>query len=526
MSRQRSGPPPTLGRHGAPPSQPDQALREVLALARAGRHGEALAAGEALVRRAPHHRGARNVYGVLLLESGRIEEACTMLGALAEEAGDSASVQVNAGNAWLAAGRHEEAVRALERAVRLEPAHAVNWYGLGRAHQLGGRPDLAIGAYEEALRLDPAHLRARANLAAALSFVDRHADGERMARSAIARDPGDAGSHVNLAVALLAQGRWAEGWSAFEWRTRSRVASAVRAPFASPVWDGTPRAGATLVVHAEQGLGDTLQFARYLPTVRALGLRVVLVCQRSLVRLLQGHTAGVARSPDEVLAEVVLPIGARVPTHDAHVSISSLAHRLRCHSDAAVCASDRPYLRVSGSREALRREGDASRRLRVGLVWAGSPTHVNDRNRSIPLAAFAPLLEDPTVEWVCLQAEVPAADAALSGRLVPALADARDFQATARVLASTDLLITVDSAMAHLAGALGHPTWVLLPRLGLDWRWCLGGVPEGWGTTPWYRSVRTLRQDAPVDWRATLSQLRSALADLVAARSPAGRPTG
>jgi Flp pilus assembly protein TadD len=497
-----------MTRPGRVPHAGDAAMAAVLTLVHEGNTDAAIAALEALLATAPRHGAARNALGVLLLERGRVPEARAVLEALARDAPEAPAALVNVGNARLADGAVDEALGAFEQAARLDPAHAGTWYGLGRARQLAGDPHGAAEAYARTLRLEPGHVPARASRAVALSFTDRFVEAEQEAREAIRCAPGDAGAHLNLGIALLSQGRWAEGWEAFEWRRRSGVLAASPAPFASPVWDGVPRPGTTLVVHAEQGLGDTLQFVRYLPRLRALGMRVVLVVQRSLVRLL--HGAG-ATPLGASLADLVLPIGARVPPHDAHVSLSSLAHRLRCHTDAAVCGNDRPYLRPVADAEPW--SPASGRPLRVGLVWAGSVTHVNDRHRSPGLDAVRPLLDDARVSWVCLQAD--ASPAALEGLpFARRLEAARDFVDTARLLAETDLLVTPDTAMAHLAGALGHPAWVLLPRIGLDWRWTVGGVPDGWARTPWYASVTLLRQREGRDWSATIGEVGRALSAL------------
>jgi len=474
-------------------------FQAALAAAQSGRRDDAISLLRALLQRAPTHRPARNVMGAMLLDGGQVAEAIDVLRALARETPEVSAVQVNLGNALVAAGHVAEAREAMERAVRREPDHAGNWYGLGRVLQLAGDVPDAVSAYEQVLRRDPDHVLARSNLAAALNFLDRFADGEREARLAVQRDPADAGAHFNLGVALLSQGHWAEGWQEFEWRDRAGLLGSAQPRHASPVWNGALVPGATLVVYAEQGFGDTLQYVRYLPRLRAAGVRIVLMVQRPLVRLLHANR----------VADVVLPLGASVPAHDAHVSLSSLPFRMALHSDEAVCVSDAPYL--VGAPESPRRPEHA---LRVGLVWAGHPTHVNDRHRSCGLPALATLLDVPGVEWLSLQVGPRAIDRAHADvlhRLPDGTATLRDFADTARVVAALDLVITVDSAMAHLAGALGTPTWMLLPRVGLDWRWTIGGLPTPWQVTPWYRTVACVRQEQIGDWRSVVDAVAGRL---------------
>ena len=489
------------------------AFREALALHAAGRMPDAIAALQALATRAPRFAPARNALGALLLEAGQATDALAVLEPLAREAPTVAATQVNLGNALVALRRFEEAEAAFRRALAREPHVAGNHYALGRVQQLSGDPGAALAPYRDAPGRGAAHVESSANPAAAHHFIDRYADGTDAAQQAIARNPSHAGAHFNLGVALLAQGQWAAGWRAFEWRTRTALLGGRTSPSEAPVWQGQVRAGATVLVYAEQGFGDTVQFVRHLRRVRERGLRVVLVCQRPLVRLLHANR----------VADAVLPIGATLPAHDWQVSLSSLAHVLRLHDDAAVVVDDAPYLRALATVGATRaaapaaqaERSEANRPRRIGIVWAGHPTHVNDRHRSIGLAPFLPLLTDPSCTWVSLQvgpraAEIQQLPAGIT--LEDGTRGGRDFADTAATLATLDAVVSVDSAVAHLAGAMGVPTWVLLPRIGLDWRWTVGGLPVDGARSPWYADLRMLRQPAPHDWGAVMESLRVALA--------------
>jgi len=489
------------------------AFRDALARHAAGRTDEAIAALRALATRAPRFAPARNALGALLLDAGQAAEAVAVLEPLAREAPTVAATQVNLGNALVALRRFEEAEAAYRRALAREPHVAGNHYALGRAQQLSGDPLAAIAAYRDALDRDASHIESWANLAAAYNFVDRYVDGADAAQQAIARAPSHAGAHFNLGVALLAQGQWAAGWRAFEWRTRTALLGGRTSPSDAPVWQGQVRAGATVLVYAEQGFGDTVQFVRWVRLVRDRGLRVVLVCQRPLVRLLHANR----------VADVVLPAGATLPAHDWQVSLSSLPHVLSLHDDASVVMDDAPYLRALATTGATRpaepaaqaERSEANRPRRIGLVWAGHPTHVNDTHRSIGLAPFLPLLSDPSCTWVSLQVGPRAAERQplpAGVTLEDGTRGGRDFADTAATLATLDAVVSVDSAVAHLAGAMGVPTWVLLPRIGLDWRWTVGGLPVDGARSPWYSNLRMLRQPAPHDWGAVIASLRSALA--------------
>jgi hypothetical protein len=317
----------------------------------------------------------------------------------------------------------------------------------------------------------------------------------------LAAHPADAVAHLNLAMALLAQGAWAEGWRSYEWREATGLMDGDRRPWEAPRWDGAPVAGTTVLVHAEQGLGDTLQFVRHLPRLRARGARVVLAVPPTLVPLL-------ALAP---LADEVVPLTGALPRHDWQLPLMSLPLRLGLGTDAEVMGDGGPYLlappRVEPPAPWLSAPGP-----RVGIVWAGHPTHTNDRHRSVGVEPLRPLFDVTGLTWVSLQHGARAADLAAAALPVPVHDHApwlRTLADTAAALRHLDLVITVDSAVAHLAGALGRPCWLLLPRVGVDWRWSA----ERPGSR-WYQSMMAFRQTAPGDWGPIVAQLASRLAAL------------
>lgn len=472
-------------------------LGDALTAARSGDRTTAmslLARAHALDSR---HVGVRNALGVLRLESGDAAGALALLKPLARELPQAAPIQINYGNALIAAGRAGDAVAPFKRAVAAPDANAMTWYGYGRALQTCGRVAEADAAYVRALELDPAHRDARANRVAVLNFLDAYTDAEAEARAAIEREPHDAGAHLNLAVSLLAQARWREGWQEYEWRGHTALLDGQRRTWQAPAWQGEPLAGRTILVHAEQGFGDTIQFARYVPVLRTSGARVLLQVPATLKTLLT----------QSALADAVFAFGESLPTYDVQVALTSLPFVLQLDSSASVMGSGDAYLRADSPSASP----DLTALWRVGLVWSGSPTHVNDMHRSCGFEAMRPLFDLPDVHFVNLQARD------VAGRPTPALpkgkhwtdaaAQLTDFAETARVLRELDLVIAVDSAVAHLAGALGVPCWLLLPRIGLDWRW----AAERAGEPVWYRSMRTFRQREPDQWRDTLVEVREAL---------------
>ncbi len=488
-------------------AQADEQFRAALAIAQAGDAPRAMKLLDRTLMLDARHRGVRNALGVLRLESGDVAGAISLLKPLARDVPDAAGVQLNLGNALVAAGRANEAIAPLKRATALDPNSALAWYGYARALQTAGRAADAVHAYRVVLQHAPAHVESRASIAAAHNFLDEYVEAEREAREAIRLMPSHAGAHLNLSVALLAQHRWAEGWAEYEWRERTALLDGQRRSWARPRWDGGAVAGRTVLVHAEQGYGDTLQFVRYLPALRALGTRVVLQCPAPLVALLE-HA---------VLADEVIAFGDELPPHDVQLPLTGLPLRLCCDSDAAVYRQDGPYLSTVPSRATSLPERTSATELRVGLVWAGSGTHVNDMHRSCGLDALRPLWDIAGVSWFSLQAGPRASDlkALPKGIVVHDLApQLHDFADTAAAIAALDMVISVDSAVAHLAGALGRPCLMLAPRVGLDWRWAnapAGGEADGSG---WYRSLVVVRQAAPSDWSGAVAELGARLARL------------
>jgi hypothetical protein len=312
---------------------------------------------------------------------------------------------------------------------------------------------------------------------------------------AIALAPDYADAHWNRALTLLLAGDFAQGWPAYEWRWR---ATGMREPdLAAPRWDGGPLDGQTILLHAEQGLGDSIHFVRYAPLVAARGGRVIVQCPAPLARLL-ATCAGVAR---------VIPRGEPLPPFELQAPLMSLPGLLNTRLDNI--PAEVPYLAPpagagAAAQAALAALAALGARRTVGVVWAGNPAHENDRNRSCPARCFA-ALGAPERALVSLQKGAGADDiAAIPGALDlgPRL---EDFAATAAAIARLDLVIAVDTATAHLAGALGRPVWLLLPHAP-EWRWQLRR-----DDSPWYPTMRLFRQERPGDWPGVFERVGEAL---------------
>jgi hypothetical protein len=299
---------------------------------------------------------------------------------------------------------------------------------------------------------------------------------------------------MNLAMALLAIGDFRAGGAEYEWRLRKDPR---RPPIDTPLWDGRPLSDGTLLLCAEQGLGDTIQFVRYAPLLRARVGRLVLACPPPLAPLLRN-----APGLDDVIS-----FGAKLPRVDAYLPLLSVMQRLG--TDLGDVPATTPYLTADAApRPALAALLDGGG-PRIGLVWRGNPNHPNDRRRSLPLALLRPVLEVAGPRFFSLQLGAPPgelADPALAGRVTDLAPHLRDFADTAAAMSALDLIITVDSAAAHLAGALGRPCWVLLP-FSADWRWLLER-----GDSPWYPTMRLFRQPRCGEWPPVITALIDQLA--------------
>ena len=479
-----------------------------LALQALGRPGEATAALCRARVLDPGLATARNALGTLFLGRGLAAEAKGEFTAAIRAAPGWWMPWVNLGLLAQRTGDAAAALAPLHEATRLAPGCAEAWHGLGTALQLLGRDGEAEAAHRRALALDPRHLLARANLGRALRAQNRLEEAAAAYHAALALRPDHAETRWNLAVTDFLRGDWAAAWEGAEWRWRVPGFPTRPRGFAQPLWQGEPAPGRTLLLHAEQGFGDTLMMLRYLPQAAASGARLLLELPAALLPLAAGL-------PAEPVAE-----GSPLPAFDLHCPLLSLP-RAFATTPATIPAA--PYLRppaAAAARWAGRLPEDGGP-PRVGLVWAGRPSHANDARRSIGLAALAPLLAMPGLRFLALQAGPRAAEIARLG-LGPQLEDLSpeltDFGETAAALARLDLLVTVDTAVLHLAGALGLRFLALLP-FAPDWRWL-----PGRDDTPWYPSGRLLRQAAPGDWSAPVAALAAALAGL--APTPASLAAG
>jgi tetratricopeptide (TPR) repeat protein len=427
-----------------------------------GKHAEAAAQFQEAVRLKPHYADAHNNLGIMLQALGKLEEAAVCLRQALALRPDFAGALSNLGNVLRDQGHPDQAEVSLRQALHFQPAWAEVHSNLGNAILDQGRPEEAVACYQQALRLKP--------------------------------DLADA--HFYLGTTYLLLGKFAQGWPEYEWRLQMVSEPSSLGPV--PRWDGSSLEGKTIVLRAEQGAGDTFQFIRYAALVQERGARVVVLSYPLLVPLLR-TCPGI----DHLLA-----FGEPLPSVDVSAHLLSLP--LLMGTTLATVPAAVPYLSADPVLAARwREELGAVPEFKVGIVWKGSPRHPQDRQRSVSPTEFAPMAAVPGVSLVSLQVGKNSADEpALQDLGVIDLGsrfDANTFADAAAVVASLDLVVTVDTALAHLAGALGAPVWVALP-FSPDWRWLLGREDS-----PWYPSMRLFRQPQPGQWSPVFERIAAEL---------------
>lgn len=512
------------------PSNPDAFNNRGIALRELGDWQASIASHDKAIALHPNYAEAYSNRGIALRELNQPADALASYDRAILLKPGYAEAHYNRGNLLKALGRFDDAIAAFDRAIQLRPGHADSHYNRGNTLNETQQWQAAIESFEQAIALCPEHVDALTNQGLALKMLNRMAaaiacydrasalapydpqvannlgtalqaanatDAALLCHDrAIALKPDFANAHWNKALALLLAGDFDRGWPLYEWRWRVESLSTPERSFSQPLWLGDqPLAGRTILLHAEQGIGDTLQFCRYARLVANAGARVVLEVQPPLLSLL--------RDLDGVFS--LIAAGSPLPSFDFHCPLLSLPRAFRTLLDTIPAT---PHLRGDAAKLRLwsERLGTPSS-PRIGLVWSGASAHENDHNRSIPLSLLLPHLPD-NCQYFSLQKEVRDSD-------LPALRDhpairhlggqIEDFSDTAALCLLMDGIVSVDTSVAHLAATLGRPTSVLLP-FHPDWRWLLGR-----SDSPWYPSALLLRQHAPGDWSHPLDLLRQQL---------------
>ena len=451
----------------------------------------------------PDNPDALNFLGVARRAEGDVAGAVALLKRAVALRPEQADIHNNLGNALASVGEAAAAEAAFRAAISLKADFVFPHFGLARLLGEAGRLAEAEGFYRQVLALSPTHLEAKHNLANALREQARVRESIRLLEEVVGAAKDLPEAHYNLALSHFMNGDLQAAGPHYEWRWWTKEFPAPLRPFIQPLWNGAAQPEATLLLHCEQGLGDTLQFIRFARAARALVGRMVIELPAKLRRVLKPFT-------DTLDAEVV-SAGQPLPAFDCHAPLLSLPYYL---GRTMATIEGEPYLSAEPAL-ALRwkRLLQPGRELLVGLNWQGNPAAKIDRGRSLPLAQLAPLARLKGVRFVALQ---KGAGAEQVGRLPPefkveSLGQAYDsgpdaFCDAAAVLANLDVVITTDTSMAHLAGAMGRPLFVILKKVP-DWRWGLAG-----GASPWYPSAKLFRQAREADWSGPVCAMVEELA--------------
>ncbi len=441
---------------------PAAAIQRGLKLQQSGRLREAESAYRGALKADPDNADALHLLGTIAYQAGKPDAAVALIQRAIQINPRNANYHNNCGPAFRTLNQYEQAIASYRAALALAPDHPQAWYNLGKTYFDSRKPAEALAAYTKQLDLNPDHSSAR----------------------------------WNRSLANLLLGNLPEGWREYELRWTATVAAASKRNFTAPQWAGEPLDGKTLFIHAEQGLGDTIQFCRYAALAEDRGACVIVECQPELLGLLGSISQ---------ISSLVRP-GEPLPEFDFQIPMMSLP--MAFETSLKNIPSSAPYLhadpaRVLAWKSRLEKLGSP---WNVGLVWAGGEKHPSNEKRSMYLSQFAPLSELLGISWISLQKGPPSEQLKQAPfSILDWTSDLHDFADTAALIGALDAVVTVDTAVAHLAGALGKPVWILLPFLP-DFRWLLDR-----GDSPWYPTARLIRQSALGDWAGSIQRLVSTL---------------
>jgi len=445
----------------------------------------------------PRHLSAYINLGIVYREQGKFTEAINCYQRALELDPNFADTHNNLGNVYREQEKFVEAINCYQRALELDPNFADAHNNLGNVYREQGKFAEAINCHQRALELDPNSGAIHNSLGVFHKDLGKVDEAIECYQRALELKPTDPQINTNVAIMLLLKGDFENGWKQHEWRLKLK---GYQRDFLQPFWDGSGVEGKTLLIYSEQGLGDTIQFVRFLPILAHIGSKIAIQCQDQLKTLLQpleslSHIVGVFNSTD------------KLPHFDICLPLMSLPYVLGIsHPDKI--PNYVPYLYPNQDNCY---DLPNSPNLKVGLVWAGNPSHKNDRYRSIELKQFIPLFKIPDCEFYSLQVGERVSELRIIDKersIVDLGEKFADFSDTASALSQLDLLISVDTSVAHLAGAMAKPVWNLLPA-NPDWRWLLDREE-----TPWYPTMRLFRQKELGQWDDVIEKIRLELANL------------
>jgi tetratricopeptide (TPR) repeat protein len=469
-------------------------------LRRLERPAEALASYDRAIALKPENAAGYVSRGNVLQELGRLDEALASFDKAIAIKPDFAEAYSNRGNVLRKLNRFDEAFISFEKSIALKPDSAEVYINRGNALRDLGRLDEAVISFEKSIALKSDSAEVYINRGDALLELNRTSEALVSFDKAIALNPNLAVAHWNRALTLLRIGDFDQGWKEYEWRGKVHATWVRAHDFpAHLLWLGEQSIeGKTIVLHAEQGFGDTIQFARYVPMVAALGAKVIVEVQPQLKMQLS-----TVKGADQVIGK-----GEELPAFDWHCPLLSLPLAFKTRLETI--PTNTPYLSAPKERVAVWATRLPKSDLpRIGVVWGGNPEFIDDKTRSIGLAPLVPLLSTPGFQFVSIQKDLRAGDEEIlrnHPQVIHLGDELADFADTAAIMSQQlDLIISSDTAAVHLAGALGRPLWVLL-RHTPDWRWMLERVDN-----PWYPSARLFRQNTAGDWAGVIRQVIAAL---------------
>jgi len=437
----------------------------------------------------PQHADSSHLLGLVEYQHGNYAQAISHIQQAVLVVPEQPVFLNNLGNVLREMGQLDQALQAYQKAIQIQPEFAEGYYNMGVFFQEQRKLKKSVKAYQKAIQIQPDYVETHINLGVVLREQGLLKESVKAHQKAIRIQPDDAEAHINLAITFLLQGRLNVGWKEFEWRwSRKR-------DFKRPLWDGTPLNEKSILIYAEQGFGDTIQFVRYIDLLPGANTVVIFVCQPELKSLFKG----IAR------IDILVTKGEDIPNSDFQVPLLSLPYMFNTTLDTIPARI--PYLYPRPKADSVFHV-DGSHDLKVGIVWAGRPTHVNDSNRSIDLKWFKCLLDVKGCKFFSLQVGEAREDIKRYGyhHVIKDLGKQFiDFHHTALAILQLDLVISVDTAVAHLAGSLGKPVWTLLPFIP-DWRWMLDR-PD----SPWYPSMTIFRQKEMGGWTPVFEQLKLSL---------------
>ncbi|MCW8915675.1 MAG: tetratricopeptide repeat protein [Magnetovibrio sp.] len=439
----------------------------------------------------------------LLRDLGRYDEAIACCQTIIDADPTVSDAHNNLGSIYVLEERWEDACSSFAQAIASDPNNADALSNMGCVMREMHRYDDAIKLFHQAIAINPNMANAYSSLADSLMATGEYGRAGEALNKAISLAPDHTDAHVNMGILQLLQGNYVLGWKHYQWRRGGTEKSLLSRTYSQPMWDGQAFEGRTIYIYPEQGGGDYIQFLRFVPDVVALGGHVILEVPEPFSALVAGELTGV----EQIVS------GAPLPTFDCHASIMELPALMNL--DINGFSNCGVYLHPQTDiEEAWRGHLGAQEGIRVGLVWSGNPDHKNDHNRSIRADLLKPLTSVDGVSLFSFQVGERAVDVKSIGETVVELSERfSNYAETAGALSQMDLVISVDTSVVHLAGAMGVPTWVLLPKVP-DWRWMLKREDS-----PWYSSVRLFRQSDAGDWSGVMEHVVAELTSLVESKT-------